>query len=179
MELLKYVGTIVQKKEVQGENDKTYLSYKIGFLGFFLDVERTERNFNDFKEGDLVEVAIFAKPSSAKTEYGTYNFSIPEVIGLNPATDINQILVVPRGDIQVLKCDLIKMKDQKDPNKEISYTKLLLAGDINGEITGSKDVILKNMTKYTALMTLGIKKGQLQFLPSDYKEVEKKNGKQN
>ncbi len=92
-----------------------------------------------------------------------------EVLGIEKAKDIKEILVVPRGDIQVLKYDLIKMKDSKDPKKEISYTKLLLSGDINGEITGSKDIVLENMQNYTALMTLGIKKGQLQFLPSDFR----------
>ena len=81
-----------------------------------------------------MKVAVFPKPSSVKTEFGTYNFSIPEVLGIEKAKDIKEILVVPRGDIQVLKYDLIKMKDSKDPKKEISYTKLLLSGDINGEI---------------------------------------------
>lgn len=169
MGLINYVGSIVEKKEVQGEDDRSYLSYKVGILGAFLDVKRTERNFNDFSEGDLVKVAVFPKPSSVKTEFGTYNFSIPEVLGIEKAKDIKEILVVPRGDIQVLKYDLIKMKDSKDPKKEISYTKLLLSGDINGEITGSKDIVLENMQNYTALMTLGIKKGQLQFLPSDFR----------
>jgi hypothetical protein len=171
MGLINYVGSIVEKKEVQGEDDRSYLSYKVGILGAFLDVKRTERNFNDFSEGDLVKVAVFPKPSSVKTEFGTYNFSIPEVLGIEKAKDIKEILVVPRGDIQVLKYDLIKMKDSKDPKKEISYTKLLLSGDINGEITGSKDIVLENMQNYTALMTLGIKKGQLQFLPSDFRVV--------
>lgn len=171
MGLINYVGSLVEKKEVQGEDDRSYLSYKVGILGAFLDVKRTERNFNDFSEGDLVKVAVFPKPSSVKTEFGTYNFSIPEVLGIEKAKDIKEILVVPRGDIQVLKYDLIKMKDSKDPKKEISYTKLLLSGDINGEITGSKDIVLENMQNYTALMTLGIKKGQLQFLPSDFRVV--------
>ena len=171
MGLINYVGSIVEKKEVQGEEGRNFLSYKVGFLGFMLDIRRTERNFNEFNEGDLVKVALFAKPSSVKTEFGTYNFSIPEVLGIEKAKDIKEILVVPRGDIQVLKYDLIKMKDSKDPKKEISYTKLLLSGDINGEITGSKDIVLENMQNYTALMTLGIKKGQLQFLPSDFRVV--------
>jgi len=169
MGLINYVGSIVEKKEVQGEEGRNFLSYKVGILGAMLDVQRTERNFNEFAEGDLVKVAVFPKPSSVKTEFGTYNFSIPEVLGIEKAKDIKEILVVPRGDIQVLKYDLIKMKDSKDPKKEISYTKLLLSGDINGEITGSKDLVLENMQNYTALMTLGIKKGQLQFLPSDFR----------
>ena len=169
MGLINYVGSIVEKKEVQGEEGRNFLSYKVGILGAMLDVQRTERNFNEFAEGDLVKVAVFPKPSSVKTEFGTYNFSIPEVLGIEKAKDIKEILVVPRGDIQVLKYDLIKMKDSKDPKKEISYTKLLLSGDINGEITGSKDIVLENMQNYTALMTLGIKKGQLQFLPSDFR----------
>ena len=169
MSLINYVGSIVEKKEVQGEEGRNFLSYKVGILGAMLDVQRTERNFNEFAEGDLVKVAVFPKPSSVKTEFGTYNFSIPEVLGIEKAKDIKEILVVPRGDIQVLKYDLIKMKDSKDPKKEISYTKLLLSGDINGEITGSKDIVLENMQNYTALMTLGIKKGQLQFLPSDFR----------
>ena len=169
MGLINYVGSIVEKKEVQGEEGRNFLSYKVGILGAMLDVQRTERNFNEFNEGDLVKVAVFPKPSSVKTEFGTYNFSIPEVLGIEKAKDIKEILVVPRGDIQVLKYDLIKMKDSKDPKKEISYTKLLLSGDINGEITGSKDIVLENMQNYTALMTLGIKKGQLQFLPSDFR----------
>lgn len=171
MALINYVGSIVEKKEVQGEEGRNFLSYKVGILGAMLDVQRTERNFNEFAEGDLVKVAVFPKPSSVKTEFGTYNFSIPEVLGIEKAKDIKEILVVPRGDIQVLKYDLIKMKDSKDPKKEISYTKLLLSGDINGEITGSKDIVLENMQNYTALMTLGIKKGQLQFLPSDFRVV--------
>ncbi len=171
MGLINYVGSIVEKKEVQGEEGRNFLSYKVGILGAMLDVQRTERNFNEFAEGDLVKVAVFPKPSSVKTEFGTYNFSIPEVLGIEKAKDIKEILVVPRGDIQVLKYDLIKMKDSKDPKKEISYTKLLLSGDINGEITGSKDIVLENMQNYTALMTLGIKKGQLQFLPSDFRVV--------
>ena len=171
MGLINYVGSIVEKKEVQGEEGRNFLSYKVGILGAMLDVQRTERNFNEFNEGDLVKVAVFPKPSSVKTEFGTYNFSIPEVLGIEKAKDIKEILVVPRGDIQVLKYDLIKMKDSKDPKKEISYTKLLLSGDINGEITGSKDIVLENMQNYTALMTLGIKKGQLQFLPSDFRVV--------
>lgn len=171
MGLINYVGSIVEKKEVQGEEGRNFLSYKVGILGAMLDVQRTERNFNEFSEGDLVKVAVFPKPSSVKTEFGTYNFSIPEVLGIEKAKDIKEILVVPRGDIQVLKYDLIKMKDSKDPKKEISYTKLLLSGDINGEITGSKDIVLENMQNYTALMTLGIKKGQLQFLPSDFRVV--------
>ena len=171
MGLINYVGSIVEKKEVPGDEGRSFLSYKVGFLGFMLDIRRTERNFNEFNEGDLVKVALFAKPSSVKTEFGTYNFSIPEVMGLEKAKDIKELLVVPRGDIQVLKYDLIKMKDSKDPKKEISYTKLLLSGDINGEITGSKDIVLENMQNYTALMTLGIKKGQLQFLPSDFRVV--------
>ena len=171
MGLINYVGSIVEKKEVQGEEGRNFLSYKVGILGAFLDVKRTERNFNDFSEGDLVKVAVFPKPSSVKTEFGTYNFSIPEIVGIEKAKDIKEILVVPRGEIQVLKYDLIKMKDSKDPKKEISYTKLLLSGDINGEITGSKDIVLENMQNYTALMTLGIKKGQLQFLPSDFRVV--------
>ena len=171
MSLINYVGSIVEKKEVLGDEGRSFLSYKVGFLGFMLDIRRTERNFNEFNEGDLVKVALFAKPSSVKTEFGTYNFSIPEVMGLEKAKDIKELLVVPRGDIQVLKYDLIKMKDSKDPKKEISYTKLLLSGDINGEITGSKDIVLENMQNYTALMTLGIKKGQLQFLPSDFRVV--------
>ena len=169
MGLINYVGSLVEKKEVQGEEGRNFLSYKVGILGAMLDVQRTERNFNEFAEGDLVKVAVFPKPSSVKTEFGTYNFSIPEVLGIEKAKDIKEILVVPRGDIQVLKYDLIKMKDSKDPKKEISYTKLLLSGDINGEITGSKDIVLENMQNYTALMTLGIKKGQLQFLPSDFR----------
>ena len=171
MGLINYVGSLVEKKEVQGEEGRNFLSYKVGILGAMLDVQRTERNFNEFAEGDLVKVAVFPKPSSVKTEFGTYNFSIPEVLGIEKAKDIKEILVVPRGDIQVLKYDLIKMKDSKDPKKEISYTKLLLSGDINGEITGSKDIVLENMQNYTALMTLGIKKGQLQFLPSDFRVV--------
>ena len=171
MGLINYVGSLVEKKEVQGEEGRNFLSYKVGILGAMLDVQRTERNFNEFAEGDLVKVAVFPKPSSVKTEFGTYNFSIPEVLGIEKAKDIKEILVVPRGDIQVLKYDLIKMKDSKDPKKEISYTKLLLSGDINGEITGSKDLVLENMQNYTALMTLGIKKGQLQFLPSDFRVV--------
>ena len=171
MGLINYVGSIVEKKEVLGDEGRSFLSYKVGFLGFMLDIRRTERNFNEFAEGDLVKVAVFPKPSSVKTEFGTYNFSIPEVLGIEKAKDIKEILVVPRGDIQVLKYDLIKMKDSKDPKKEISYTKLLLSGDINGEITGSKDLVLENMQNYTALMTLGIKKGQLQFLPSDFRVV--------
>ena len=169
MGLINYVGSIVEKKEVLGDEGRSFLSYKVGILGAMLDVQRTERNFNEFAEGDLVKVAVFPKPSSVKTEFGTYNFSIPEVLGIEKAKDIKEILVVPRGDIQVLKYDLIKMKDSKDPKKEISYTKLLLSGDINGEITGSKDIVLENMQNYTALMTLGIKKGQLQFLPSDFR----------
>ena len=171
MGLINYVGSIVEKKEVLGDEGRSFLSYKVGILGAMLDVQRTERNFNEFAEGDLVKVAVFPKPSSVKTEFGTYNFSIPEVLGIEKAKDIKEILVVPRGDIQVLKYDLIKMKDSKDPKKEISYTKLLLSGDINGEITGSKDIVLENMQNYTALMTLGIKKGQLQFLPSDFRVV--------
>lgn len=171
MGLINYVGSLVEKKEFQGEDGRNFLSYKVGILGAMLDVQRTERNFNEFAEGDLVKVAVFPKPSSVKTEFGTYNFSIPEVLGIEKAKDIKEILVVPRGDIQVLKYDLIKMKDSKDPKKEISYTKLLLSGDINGEITGSKDLVLENMQNYTALMTLGIKKGQLQFLPSDFRVV--------
>lgn len=169
MGLINYVGSIVEKKEVLGDEGRSFLSYKVGFLGFMLDIRRTERNFNEFNEGDLVKVALFAKPSSVKTEFGTYNFSIPEVMGLEKAKDIKEILVVPRGEIQVLKYELVKMKDSKDLTKEISYTKLLLTGDINGELTGSKDVVLENMQNYTALMTLGIKKGQLQFLPSDFR----------
>ena len=169
MGLMNYVGSIVEKKEVLGDEGRSFLSYKIGFLGFFLDVKRTERNFNEFNEGDLVRVAIFAKPSSVKTEFGTYNFSIPEVMGIEKAKDIKELLVVPRGEVQVLKYELLKMKDSKDSTKEIAYTKLLLTGDINGELTASKDVVLENMKNYTALMTLGIKKGQLQFLPSDFR----------
>ena len=171
MGLLNYVGSIVEKKEVLGDNGNSFLSYKVGFLGFMLDVRRTERNFNEFNEGDLVRVSIFPKPSSVKTEFGTYNFSIPEVLGLEKAKDIKELLIVPRGEVQVLKYELVKMKDSKDTSKEIAYTKLLLAGDINGGITSSKDVVLENMQKYTALMTLGIKKGQLQFLPSDFRVV--------
>lgn len=171
MALINYVGSLVEKKEVLGEEGKSFLSYKIGILGAFLDVKRTDRNFNEFNEGDLVKVALFAKPSSVKTESGTYNFSIPEVMGIEKAKDIKEILIVPRGEVQVLKYELVKMKDSKDPTKQIAYTKLLLSGDINGELTGSKDIVLENMQKYTALMTLGIKKGQLQFLPSDFRVV--------
>lgn len=171
MGLLNYVGSIVEKKEVQGEEGRSFLSYKVGFLGFMLDVKRTERNFNEFNEGDLVRVALFAKPSSVQTTFGTYNFSVPEIMGIEKAKDIKELLVVPRGEVQVLKYELVKMKDPKDDKKDISYSKLLLSGDINGELTGSKDIVLENMQKYTALMTVGIKKGQLQFLPTDFRVV--------
>ena len=92
MGLINYVGSLVEKKEVKGEEGRNFLSYKVGILGAMLDVQRTERNFNEFAEGDLVKVALFAKPSSVKTEFGTYNFSIPEVMGLEKAKDIKELL---------------------------------------------------------------------------------------
>ena len=163
-------GVLQEKKCTPKNDDESYYHYVIGFIGFTLTHEVKAEKFNDFKVGDLLKVLI----SPVAKASDNYSYFAPQVMGIKASDSLESILNIPTGRISVLNTQVFNMKDTKDPTKTISYSKLTLSGALSGEFTGNKEFVagLEKMNTYDCLMTIGVKKGVVQFLPSSFKKVE-------
>lgn len=166
-----YHGVLQEKKcTPKADSEDSYYHYVIGFIGFTITHEVKADKFNDFKVGDLLKVLV----SPVAKASDNYSYFSPQIMGIKAADSLESILKIPTGRISVLNSQVFNMKDSKDLTKTISYSKVTLSGALSGEFTGNKDfaVGLEKMSTYDCLMTIGVKKGVVQFLPSSFMKVE-------
>lgn len=162
-----HYGVIGDIKDFERE-EKEFLRFSVLVLGATLQYEIEKDKINDeYSVSDLVLVgcAPVAKAKDNKAYFES------KIVGMKKEKDMKKLLEVPKGQVSVISNDLISMVINGEP---VVYRSLIFSGDLNGTFTGSKDFCseLKKLTKYDCSMTLSIKNGVLQYIPSNFKEVE-------